>query len=101
MLNLDTIEQRIQQRRAVDPDDAEDLIREIRILRQALAWYTDATTVLSYSYEQDQDNGELARKVLGYGSHDPACQWPNDSEVCTCGLQDRIRADFPQPDVVL
>ena len=87
-------EQRIARRQAVDLDDAETLIEEIKRLRTALFCYTDAADVQSFGYEELRDNGTVARDALGYGDHDPSCKWPNESERCTCGLESTIRADF-------
>lgn len=82
------------------PDDIRALLEEIERLRQALYCYTDATDVQSFGYEELRDNGKIAREALGYDDHNwHMCKWPNNSECCTCGLQDRIRADFePQAE---
>lgn len=74
--------------------DTHALIAEVRRLRYALYCYTSATDVQSFGYEELRDNGEVAREALGFGDHAPQCKWPNDSERCTCGLEDRIRAEF-------
>jgi hypothetical protein len=70
------------------------LFERVAALENALFCYTDATGAQSFEYEELRDIGEAARETLGYGDHDATCKWPNESETCTCGLGNRIRADF-------
>lgn len=73
-----------------------EMTAEIARLKWALYNYTDAKYVKSWGMEEYGDDGEAARKALGFGNHEDGCGFPNgEFGECTCGLQGEICVSLP------